>query len=236
MNSTYIQPQSSEVLTAAPLISSDMTAAFQTTAPVIDGLLTEWPGAPAYLSAHLVFQDEAWDETEDVEAVWQLGWDNENLYVAVTVHDNVHVQTTSDTKIWQGDSVEVQFDADLQGDFGTTLNSDDYQLNVSPGDFRGVPPAHHFWRSSDGGRYQWIGENDIVMAARELREEGYALEVAIPWQELALSPMPDLKIGFALNVSDNDVPGTAVQEVMKSSAQDRNFTHPDTWGTLTLKE
>ncbi len=236
VNSSYIQKQSSETSPAAPLITSDVTAAFLASAPLIDGSLTDWPGDPSYLSAHLVYQDDTWDGTDDVEAVWQLGWDDAYLYAAVSVEDNVHVQTASDIKIWQGDSVEIQFDADLQGDFGTTLSTDDYQLNVSPGDFGTVPPAHHFWQSSAGGRYQWIGDNEIVTAAREMSEGGYVLEMAIPWNELALSPIPGLKIGIALNVSDNDSPGTAVQEVMKSSSQDRNFTHPDTWGTLTLRE
>jgi hypothetical protein len=60
--------------------------------------------------------------------------------------------------------------------------------------------------------------------------------MAVPWADLNIGPVAGQKIGFALNVSDNDSPGTAVQEMMKSSSEFRNFIHPDTWGTLTLQE
>jgi len=68
------------------------------------------------------------------------------------------------------------------------------------------------------------------------RQQGYTIEIAIPWIDLGLSPIPGRRIGIALNVSDNDELGTAVEEIMKSSSQSRDFTHPDSWGTLTLRE
>lgn len=223
--------------TKAPKSAADVTANFLSSAPVIDGTLADWPdNIPSYKSAFLVYQDDSWDGSDDIEAIWQLGWDFSNLYLAVTVLDDAHVQTKSDIEIYLGDSVEIQFDTDLEGDFGTTINADDLQLNASPGDFQGVPAIHHFWRISPGGRYQWIGNNDIVLGAQDQDERGYVLELAIPWAELGVIPTPGHRIGIALNVSDNDGPGTAVQEVMKSNSEDRNFTYPETWGTLTLQE
>ena len=41
-------------------------------------------------------------------------------------------------------------------------------------------------------------------------------------------------VGLALNVTDNDVPGTAVQEALYSHVADRHYLQPATWGTLTL--
>ena len=35
---------------------------------------------------------EGWDGTADVTASWRLGWDGTNLYIAVEVLDDVHVQ------------------------------------------------------------------------------------------------------------------------------------------------
>jgi hypothetical protein len=104
------------------------------------------------------------------------------------------------------------------------------------GDFRAVPSAHHFWRSSEGGSYQWIRDNSIVLAAQEQGDEDITIELAIPWTELDIRPSPGLRIGIALNVSDNDRPGTAIQEMMKSSSAIRTYYDPDTWGTLTLQE
>ena len=239
VNNEFIQAEGSEPVPGPidpPLVTSDVSAVFLASPPTIDGSLADWPGSPSYLSAFLVHQDDVWDGSDDIEAIWQLGWDYSNLYMAVTVVDDVHVQIKSDTKNWQGDSAEIQFDTDLDGDYGTSLNSDDFQLNVSPGDFRFVPSAHHFWRAGADGGYEWIRENSIVLAARDQGEEGYILEMAIPWTELNMRPLPGLRIGIALNVTDNDTAGTAVQEVMKSSSKERDFTHPDSWGTLTLQE
>ena len=73
-----------------------------------------------------------------------------------------------------------------------------------------------------------------MVAARQMAQ-GYHLEAAIPWQDLSLSPTPGLVIGLALNVNDNDTPGTAVQEVMKSHVATRAFQDPSSWGSLTLR-
>jgi len=61
------------------------------------------------------------------------------------------------------------------------------------------------------------------------------LEAAIPWRDLNLTPAPGLILGLAVNVNDNDRPGTAAQEVMKSSVSSRRFGDPTSWGTLTLQ-
>ena len=65
--------------------------------------------------------------------------------------------------------------------------------------------------------------------------QGYMLEAVIPWQDLDISPTPGLVLGLALNANDNDTPGTAVQEVMKSHVATRAFQDPTSWGTLTLR-
>ena len=43
-------------------------------------------------------------------------------------------------------------------------------------------------------------------------------------------------MGIALNVNDNDTPGTAVQEVMKSHVGSRRSSDPTSWGTIVLHD
>lgn len=74
----------------------------------------------------------------------------------------------------------------------------------------------------------------ITVAARP-SADGYTLEAAIPWYDLGIAPAPDLVIGLAVNANDNDHPGTAAQELMKSNVPGRRFGDPTTWGTLTLQ-
>lgn len=215
--------------------SGDVEAIPLVTPPTIDGSLTEWGGIIAASSVHRVYSVAGWDGSEDLTAVWQLGWDSDNLYVAVRVTDDVHVQTASGNQIFRGDGVDMQFDTARDADLGDGLSPDDFQITLSPGDFAGSSPTAFRYRGTAGGAIlDAPGGNSVTVAAQQTAT-GYTLEAAIPWTDLNLTPSIDLTIGLALNANDNDTPGTAVQEVMMSHMPNRTLTNPTTWGTLTLK-
>lgn len=202
--------------------------------PLLDGDLQEWSEVPAHESQYRVYNVPGWDGTDDVRAHWRLGWDEINLYVSVDVEDDTHVQTQTGNQIFKGDGVSLQIDSDRDADFGPGLNSDDFQINLSPGDFGGIPPSAFRFRGSNSGGASDAPGHSVVIAARKT-ESGYTLEAAIPWQDLNINPAPGLVIGLALNVNDNDTPGTAEQEVMNSHVATRTFRDPTSWGTLTLR-
>ncbi len=216
------------------IITGNVAAIRLASPPTIDGDLSDWPAGTAVLSAYDVFHQDSWDGSNDADAYWRLGWDAANLYIAVTVLDNIHVQIKSDEKIYQGDSIEMQFDTDLNGDYNTLLSPDDFQLNMSPGDFQSVPTAFYLWQGNDG-RYTPAAWQGIMMASRPLADGGYIIEAVIPWRNFSITPASGMRIGLALNVSDNDSVGTAVQEMMKSNVETRTYEAPYTWGTLTLQ-
>ncbi len=204
-------------------------------APTIDGSLSEWGSVAAVRSDNRVYSVAGWDGSEDLTAVWQLAWDNGNLYVAVTVTDDTHVQTASGNQIFRGDSVDMQFDTARNADFGDGLSPDDFQITLSPGNFAGSgPSAFRYQGTASGAILDAPGGNNVTVAAQQTGS-GYTLEAAIPWLDLNLEPSEGLTIGLALNANDNDTPGTAVQEVMMSNMPNRTLTNPTTWGTLTLK-
>lgn len=205
-------------------------------APTIDGSFGDWPAdLPTYRSAFRVYSANSWDGTDDVEAVWRLAWDNNNLYVAVEVTDNLHVQTEVGNQIFRGDSVDLQLDTDRPGDFGPGLNLDDFQINLSPGNFSDTPPsAFRFQGTADGNILDAPGGHHVNVAAQKTAA-GYTLEAAIPWSDLNLTPTVGLVLGLALNVNDNDQVGQPLQEVMKSNVSTRTLTNPSGWGTLTLQ-
>ncbi len=131
--------------------------------------------------------------------------------------------------------MELQIDADRLGDYGPTISPDDYQISLSPGDFAGLmPSAFRFQGTSAGAMLDATAPHSIAVSATP-NGAGYVLEAAIPWRDLGLTPAAGLVIGLAVNVNDNDRPGTAAQEMMKSSAPNRRFADPTTWGTLTLQ-
>lgn len=204
-------------------------------APLIDGNLDEWVDTPSFESRYLVYSADGWDGTDDVRAMWRLAWDNGNLFVAVQVEDDTHVQTQAGNTIFRGDGISLQIDSDLEGDFGQQLSGDDFQINLSPGDFAGSAPSAFRFRGTSDGRAVDAPGHGIVTAAQQTGE-GYNLEAAIPWQDIGLTPAAGLAIGAAFNVNDNDTPGTAVQEVMKSHVARRAFRDPTSWGRVRLEE
>jgi hypothetical protein len=203
--------------------------------PAIDGILSDWADLPTYESTYLVFNDETWDGSDDIRAAWRFGWDEENLYVAIQVADDIHVQTERGNNIFKGDGVSIQLDTQIESDYGPRLSPDDFQINLSPGDFGTNPPAAFRFRADNSGNLIDMVGHGIQVAALP-STTGYALEAAIPWSNLGINPESDLQLGIALNVNDNDTPGTAVQEVMKSHVASRRFSDPTSWGTIVLRD
>jgi hypothetical protein len=223
------------VTVPAPTTGGNVEAVRLAAPPTIDGSLAEWGSAPTYLSAFRVFNAQSWNGTADLTAVWRLAWDNTNLYIGVEVTDDTHVQIQSGNQIYRGDSVDIQFDTNRNGDFGDGLSPDDFQITFSPGDFSGLSPsAFRFQGRDNGAILDAPGGHHVTLQAVETAG-GYILEAAVPWSDLSLTPQEGLVIGIALNANDNDTPGTAVQEVMMSHVSTRTLTDPRGWGTLTLK-
>lgn len=219
--------------TATPPSQVSAVAVRLSQPPSVDGVLEEWEGVPSTTSAFRVFRAAGWDGTEDLTAVWRLAWDEEHLYVAVDVEDDVHVQTQTGNQIFRGDSVELQIDTDPAAN-AASVNVETFQVILSPGDFSGLSPSAFRFQGTAGGRLVDAPGHGIRVAA--LRTAGgYRLEAAIPWRDVDVSPVAGMELGLALNANDNDTPGTAVQEVMVSSAPGRTLTDPRTWGLLRLE-
>jgi hypothetical protein len=203
--------------------------------PAIDGDAAEWAGLPVYSSPHLVYTADTWDGSDDLAASWQISWDDANLYLVVNVADDIHAQSQTGNQTFLGDSVELQIDADRAGDYGPSISPDDYQLALSPGDFAGIPPSAFRFQGTAGGEMRDATTPHSITVVAVSNGSGYVLEAAIPWRDLGITPAAGLVIGLAVNVNDNDRPGAAAQEMMKSSAPNRRFADPTTWGTLTLQ-
>ena len=218
-----------------PPPASDVFAPRAAAPPTIDGNAAEWADIPAYSSPYVVFTSGSWDGSDDLAASWQVMWDDANLYLLVNVTDDFHVQNQTGNQTFRGDSVELQIDTDRAGDYGPSLSPDDFQISLSPGDFATLPPsAFRFQGTPDGKMLDAAAPHSIILTAVPTGS-GYVLEAAIPWRDLNLTPAAGLVLGFVLNVNDNDRPGVAVQEMMKSSVPNRRFGDPTTWGTLTLQ-
>ena len=200
-------------------------------APTLDGDLTDWSGT-VYAADQIVFGASRWSGQADVSGSYYIGWDTANLYLAISVRDDKHVQRASGAKMYLGDDVELQLDLDLALDYTSpSLSSDDVQLGFSPGDFGArAPEAYRWYPLAQAGRL-----SSATVKAR-VTDQGYALEAGIPWSALGITPAAGESFGMALSLSDNDAAGTVVQQSMVSSVSTRKLFNPTTWGTLILDE
>jgi hypothetical protein len=198
--------------------------------PTIDGDLGEW-SSTVYATSQIVFGSSNWTGASDCSGSYYIGWDTNALYLAVGVRDDAHVQRATGAKLYLGDDVELQLDANLAADFSsTTLSSDDVQVGLSAGDFAGrAPEAYRWYPSSLAGR-----PSGVIVQAKP-SADGYVLEAQIPWSVLGATPVEGQGYGFALSLSDNDRSGTSVQQSMVSSVATRKLLNPTTWGTLVLE-
>lgn len=174
-----------------------------------------------------VFGPENYTGLADASASWASAWDDQYLYFAFIVRDNVVSQPTGQANMLQGDSIELLLNMDLFGDINTdSLNGDDYQWGFSPGDLP-RPPAPHT-------AYLWYpierqGPQDQVILSFKLTPDGYQGEIALPWALLQHSPAEGQAFGFVLSLMDNDTPGQPGLQSIVSSSRQRDLEHPNTW-------
>lgn len=207
-----------------------VVARWARTAPQIDGDFEEW-ASDRYSANEVTFGIAAWSGGTDVSGTYMLAWDEDAFYLAVEVVDDLYVQASSGQALFRGDSVEVLLDMDLEQDFASrSLSGDDFQIGFSAGPRVGQSAAE---------AYRWfpnplsssLHEVEIASAARE---DGYAMEIKLPWGAVNGVARPQAHFGFVLSISDNDLAGQTEQQSLVSSTSTRSLSDPTTWGTLIL--
>ncbi len=218
--------------TPRPLIRSgaSITATYLGVRPDINGLLGEW-NLTKYAVTSVVYGSNLWDNADDLSARVMVGWDTANLYLGVEVIDEDYEQNTSGVNLFRGDSLEILLDTNIAADFYVDyLTPDDFQLGISPGSpAPDEDPEAYLWfpTSIDGGRSQ-------VDIAAVRTDDGYNVEVAIPWSVFEMTPQAGQHYGFGFSVSDNDIDGGIAQQSMISNLATRILADPTTWGDLLL--
>lgn len=211
--------------------------AIQRSGFVIDGSLADWGGVPSVPLTFVQLGAENYTGLEDYGVSGRLAWDGAYLYLAWEVVDDVHVQELGSYEMYKGDDVELWLDADLAGDFNdNSLSGDDYQFGFSAGRSIGFGPEGVVWYPQR--RPEWNAQ--LVVAAQpaagtSLGNQGFTLEAAIPWTILDQKPLAGMVFGYALNASDNDVPGAAAQQTILMHTPGMVFGQPATFSNIRLQ-
>lgn len=202
------------VLLLVVLISSFVAASGFYTAPrlpgkiAIDGKLDEWTNVPSInldSAEYLVATNRSWGGVKDISGKIYVMWDEDYLYIACDITDNVVIQEKTGGHIFQGDAIEIYLRMNYYEDGGKShYTSTDYQFGFTPGT-DAKAPAWHLWNNS-------AMIEDILIAAQKTAT-GYQLEVAIPIWEMGLELEESLEIGFDVAIDDVDSKGAADTEL-----------------------
>lgn len=196
--------------------------------PQMNGVLDEWMGS-IYGIRHVVHRMEDWSGPDDLSGEVTMSWNWDALFMALEIRDDLHVQESSGDTLYNGDDIELQWDAELVPDFpDASLSGDDGQLGIAVTDLQTGAYEAYRWRPP-----VVEGAVDVSLAARAT-SHGYIVELAIPWDMLRIVPQEEKPYGFCLSLADNDSPNTQGQETMVSTCPQRDWGDPTTWGTLVL--
>jgi len=169
-----------------------------------------------YLDAKL--KEQIWDTrtsltnrsgTTDNQAAASFTYNDEYLLAAVSVKDK-QVVNSGAVNPWDDDSVEIYVDGTgKQGAY------DDHTVRYV---FRANDPQVHIYRQTPKA-------NEQVKYGYGATEEGYNIEVAIPWRSLGITPIAGNIIGVTAHVNDKDVndanaPAEGKLALTENSSQD----------------
>jgi len=235
---TPIPPSPTSVKTNTPvsLVGPDqrpgpsLRAYYLQIEPSIDGVFDDWD-LDRYSISSVVYGANRWEDEEDLSAKVMFGWDEHYFYLAARVIDDIYAQGATEEDLFKGDSLEILLDARVSRDYyQASLSSDDFQLGISPGNpDPGVDMEAYLWYPQDEE-----GPQGQVKVGVTSTEDGYRIEVKIPWDLFGVTPDIGDHYGFAFSVSDNDRSDQDVQQSMISSAATRALTDPTTWRDLIL--
>ncbi len=211
-----------------------LTLARAESAPPLAADATFWQNVEGIPVTNIVAQNDAWDGSLDVGAIWKLLYDDRFLYGYVEVTDDTIVQSEPARTAYRGDSLELEIDT--LGDAAARSQPDDYQYIISPGNFSNISAGIFRFRGSNGAMVDDWGTNAQVLSQRTA--DGYAIVFRIPWYDVRYEGFPEAgaTMNLALNVNDNDNAGESTQEVMISHVAGRKWSQPATWGGATLGE
>ena len=165
------------------------------------------------------------ENSKDLSAQWRASWDNKKLYLQVTVVDDRLIQDSANH--WADDSIEIYLDAD----------------NSHRAKYDGRNDIKFSFRLKDkrvtiDGIKSRLNANKLVQAIQfKMRKlaRGYHLEVAIPWKALKIKPRTNQKIGFEVQVNDDDDGKQRDAKVAWNGKVDQAWKNPQMFGAIVLR-
>ena len=189
-------------------------------APIIDGNLDEWVKKcpiPLIGKNQITNQIESYIWSPDnLSAVGYLMWDQENLYAAFKVRDDIHHTTGSDQsdaeEFIEGDSLILGIDPTGRG-IDAEMNAFAYYISSeSPGGGSGMHTILRPPQYSGGRRPGHLFRDSSVYEMAVTYSGNFCIyELRIPLTEIGVQGNLGTKIGMSIQLNDNDCHGREAQ-------------------------
>ena len=172
-------------------------------APVIDGAADEscWRRATTQFIdlPEQVFRfrrtTAPWQGPDDLSASWRAAWDEEALYLFVSVTDDVLRTPHADSRIWDQDGLQLLIDS------CRTAAEKTGKIDLAVSD---TPEGPRAWCYLSAHPSVATGPVAVQVAARSSANRR-DVELAIPWKLLApFQPEPGANLGLALILNEDD--------------------------------
>jgi hypothetical protein len=191
-------------------------SAFISKTPIkVDGLLEEaWLYPRSWVPIYSINNTVSGINNNMV--AWGAFWDTQYLYIGVRVRDYALYQD-SPYSSFDDDGIEIYIDGDNR-------KADYYDANDRYffKKFNNAPLQEKFYKTQG-----------VLHAASLYYNEGYIVELGIPWSSLGVHPSVGLKIGFDIGNNDDDNGGVRDGQLMYYGTGN-NWLYPSGFGTLTL--
>ena len=175
------------------------------TSITVDGNLDEaaWEKAPVLSmdERRQMYGTEttSWDGPKDLSGDMRLLWDENNLYIAVEVVDDVFRNVKKDQLLWAGDGLQFLVDP-----YGAQEESEGFYDYLCGSGAKG----DQMWCGRTAHAEVPIGElPESTFASSEANNSpgGRIYEIAMPWSRLKpLTPAAGSRIGFSLVINEDD--------------------------------
>ncbi len=175
---------------------------------------------------------------DDAGAQVRVAWDDEYLYIAADIRDQVVRNSHSEPgAVWAGDALWVGLKW-----LGEPANSYDFIYGFSPGDFAAVPPVPALFTRFAAPKNASSGADYAVRKT----EHGYIVEAGIPWSEFVpaegeqgtpLRPSDGVQLTADFVIYDCDATGGATtKEKMIHWASQTDRYDPSQGGRLVFSD
>lgn len=175
----------------------------------VDGILDEREWDLRYSVSKVV--SGSYNNTAKFDVVW----DNKYLYLGVDVVDSFLISQDS-TNIWEDDSVEIYID--VGHDHKPSYDTYDTQYIKGYG-------VSSLWERNN--------RTSGVLHSYHRTQNGYSIEIGIPWSNLNVVPSSGMVLGFDIGVNDDDDGGGRDGQAMYAGIVN-NYLTTQYFGDLIL--